>query len=97
MVYATWLSRQLAWGDTLDSNSVPGLGPVGRAKMVAAGVDSPAKLVGQYMVFNGHDEDFVDWCVQTVGLRSQDVRGANRLLDGIKRKICAFCFDGRRP
>ena len=29
MVYARWLSRQLSWADTLDSNPVPGLGSVG--------------------------------------------------------------------
>lgn len=93
MVYARWLSRQLAWADTLDSNPVPGLGSVGRGRMVAAGVDSPAKLIGQFMIFNGHEEDFVEWCVQTVGLRSQDVRGEKKLLAGIKAKLAAFCYD----
>ena len=77
---------------TLDSNPVPGLGPAGRAKMAAKGVDSPAKLIGQYMIYNGNDEDFVEWCVDVVGLRAQDVHGDNKLLAGIKSKLESFCY-----
>ena len=91
-VMAAWQSTQLSWADTLDSNPVPGLGGVGRGKMVAVGVDSPAKLIGQYMIYNGNDEDFVEWCVDVVGLRAQDVSGDNRLLAGIKSKLVSFCY-----
>ena len=91
-VMAAWQSTQLSWADTLDSNPVPGLGAKGREKMVAVGVDSPAKLIGQYMIYNGNDEDFVEWCVDVVGLRAQDVNGDNKLLAGIKSKLESFCY-----
>ena len=66
---------------------------VSRARLAACGIDSPVKLLGQYMVLNGNDDDFVA-CLVGHGLRCQDVAGKGKILDAVKMKMSGFCAHG---
>jgi hypothetical protein len=52
-VFAGFMSKQLSWKDTLDSNPVPKIGAVGREKLAEKdGITSPVQLIGQYLIHN---------------------------------------------
>jgi hypothetical protein len=90
-VFAGFMSKQLSWQDTFESNPVPGLGKVGVDKLKERdGIESPVQLIGQYMLMQGDEEDFVEYLLEC-GLRKQEINKQNGILHAIREKIAPFC------
>jgi len=90
-VFAGFMSKQLSWQDTFDSNPVPGLGQVGRDKLKERdGIERPIQLIGQYMLLQGEEDEFVEYLLEC-GLRKQEINKENGILHAIREKIAPFC------
>jgi len=90
-VMAAFQSKQMSWADTFDSNPVPGLGKVGRGKLMERdGVERPVQLVGLYMTFNGDEDEFTEYLLGC-DLRNQDITKENGILHAIREKLAPFC------
>ena len=91
-VMAAFQSKQMSWQDTFDSNPLPGLGPVGRAKLKEIdGIDNAAQLVGLFMTYNGDQDEFSDHLLEC-RIRRQDIENDNGILHAITEKLAAFCL-----
>lgn len=90
-VFAGFMSKQLSWADTWESNPVPGLGEVGRGKLEEMdGITNAAMLLGQFMVLNGDEDEFVEYLLEC-GLRKQEITKDNGILQAVREKIAPFC------
>jgi len=89
-VMAAFQSKQLSWADTFDSNPVPGLGEVGRAKLSESGIGNAVQLIGLFMTYNGDPEAFTEDLLER-GLRRQEIEKDNGILQALTEKMSAFC------
>jgi hypothetical protein len=90
-VFAGFMSKQLSWKDTLDSNPVPKIGAVGREKLAEKdGITSPVQLIGQYLILQGDEDEFVEYLMEC-GLRKQEITADNGALAAIREKVSVFC------
>lgn len=98
-VMADFLSKQMSWKDTLESNPVPGLGPAGRKKMEADGITNVVQLIGLFMMLDGDEEAFVEYLLGCeIGeqyIRSErtkrDGTAMPGVLEAISEKATAIC------
>jgi len=90
-VFAGFMSKQLSWKDTFDSNPVPGLGAVGREKLKEAdNIQNAAQLIGQYMLMNGDEDEFTEY-LEECGIRKQEITKTNGILQAVQAKVADFC------
>ena len=90
-VMAAFQAKQLSWKDTFDSNPVPGLGEVGRTKLRENdGIENAVQLIGLYMTLNGDKDDFTEHLLDC-GLRTQEIKKENGILQALDEKLQAFC------
>ena len=89
---AAFQSKQMSWQDTFDSNPVPGLGDVGRAKLQEIDcVENAAQLVGLFMTYNGDEDEFTEHLLEC-RIRRQDIEKDNGILQAITEKLATFCL-----
>jgi hypothetical protein len=84
-------ARQLSFADTLDSNPVPGLGAVGRERLLNSRyrITNAAQLVGHFMILNGDEQMFLDFLTgEGCGIQA---RHASTVLQAIRDKVPPFC------
>jgi len=90
-VFAGFMSKQLSWDDTWESNPVPGVGPKGQEKLREAdGITNAAMLLGQFMLLNGDEDEFVEYLLEC-DLRKQEITKDNGILSAVREKIAPFC------
>ena len=104
-VMASFMSKQLSWQDTFQSNKVPGLGEAGIKRMKADGITTPAQLVGLYMMLDGDDEDFAWYLREECGIDEKYIRSERTVngsvmpgvLEAISNKAREICAKAPAP
>jgi hypothetical protein len=84
-------AKQPSFADTFDSNPVPGLGAVGRERLINSGyhITNAAQLVGHFMILNGDEEMFLGFLTgEECGVQA---RHAQTVLRAISDKVAPFC------
>ena len=89
-------ARQLSFADTFDSNPVPGLGAVGRERLINSGyrITNAAQLVGHFMILNGDEQMFLNFLTADLltgegcGIQA---RHARTVLEAVQDKVAPFC------
>ena len=90
-VAQNFAARQLSFADTFDSNPVPGLGAVGRGRLISSryGITNAVQLVGHFMILNGDEQEFLGFLTgEECGVQE---RHARTVLRAISEKVAPFC------
>ena len=104
-VMASFMSKQLSWQDTFQSNKVPGLGEAGIKRMKADGITTPVQLVGLYMMLDGDDEYFTGYLREECGIDEKYIRSERTvngsvmpgILEAISNKAAEICSKAPAP
>lgn len=78
--FNTFLSRPLQ--DCI-LDDVPGVGKSSSSKLISAGIDTPEKLMGMYLVSNSDPMKMKQWLMETCTIRTQE---AGKISDAIDKK-----------